>query len=35
MENSDTEKYHGRSVVQDFVFSSLKKDCIRCNLDIL
>ena len=30
MEDGDTEKYHVSSVIQDFVFSSLKKGCIRC-----
>ena len=30
MEDGDTEKYHPSSVIQDFVFSSQKKSCIRC-----
>ena len=30
MEDVDTEKYHVSSLIQDFVFSSLKKGCIRC-----
>ena len=30
MEDGDTEKYHISSAIQDFVFSSLKRGCIRC-----
>ena len=30
MEDGDTEKYHVSRVIQDFVFSSRKKGCIRC-----
>ena len=30
MEDGDTEKYHASSVIQDFVFLSQKKCCIRC-----
>ena len=30
MEDGDTEKYHVSSLIQDFVFSSQKKGCIRC-----
>ena len=30
MEDGDTEKYHPRSVIQDFVFLSRKRGCIRC-----
>ena len=30
MEDGDTEKYHVSSVIQDFVFLSWKKGCIRC-----
>ena len=30
MEDGDTEKYHPRSMIQDFVFLSRKRGCIRC-----
>ena len=30
MEDGDMEKYHASSVIQDFVFLSRKKGCIRC-----
>ena len=30
MENGDTEKYHPSRVIQDFVFLSQKRGCIRC-----
>ena len=30
MEDGETEKYHVSSVIQDFVFSSPEKSCIRC-----
>ena len=30
MEDGDTEKYHARSLNQDFVFLSRKGGCIRC-----
>ena len=30
MEDSDTEKYHSSSVIQDFVFFNQKRCCIRC-----
>ena len=30
MEDSDKEKYHFRRVIQDFVFLSRKRGCIRC-----
>ena len=30
MEDDDKEKYHPRSVIQDFVFLSRKRGCIRC-----
>ena len=30
MEDGDTEKYHPSRVIQDFVFLSLKRCCIRC-----
>ena len=30
MEDGDTEKYHPRRVIQDFVFLSRKSGCIRC-----
>ena len=30
MEDGYTEKYHASSVIQDFVFLSLKMCCIRC-----
>ena len=29
MEDGDTEKYHLSSMIQDFVFLSQKKGCIR------
>ena len=29
MEDGDTEEYHVSSMIQDFVFSSRKKGCIR------
>ena len=29
MEDGDTEKYHVRSMIQNFVFSTHKKDCTR------
>ena len=31
MEDGDTEKYHASCMIQDFVFSRLKKGCIRCD----
>ena len=30
MEGGDTEKYHPSRVMQDFVFLSRKRGCIRC-----
>ena len=30
MEDGGTEKYHVSSMIQDFVFLSRKKGCIRC-----
>ena len=30
MEDGDKKKYHSRRVIQDFVFLSRKRDCIRC-----
>ena len=30
MEDGDAKKYHVSSVIQEFVFSSPKKGCIRC-----
>ena len=30
MEDGDTEKYHPSRVIQDFVFLSWKRGCIRC-----
>ena len=30
MEDGDTEKYHVSSLIQNFVFDSMKMDCIRC-----
>ena len=30
MEDGDMEKYHTSSVIQDFVFLSQKRGCIRC-----
>ena len=30
MEDGDTEKYHPSRVIQDFVFLSRKRGCIRC-----
>ena len=30
MEDGDTENYHTSSVIQDFVFLSWKRCCIRC-----
>ena len=30
MEDSDTEKYHVSSLIQDFVFSSRKMGCSMC-----
>ena len=30
MEDGDTKKYHPSKVIQDFVFLSRKRDCIRC-----
>ena len=30
MEDGDTEKYHPSKVIQDFVFLSQKRGCIRC-----
>ena len=30
MEHGDTEKYHPSRVLQDFVFLSRKRGCIRC-----
>ena len=30
MEDGDTEKYHPSRVIQDFVFLSRKRSCIRC-----
>ena len=30
MEDGDTEKYHQIRVIQDFVFLSRKRGCIRC-----
>ena len=30
MEDGDTEKYHPNRVIQDFVFLSRKRGCIRC-----
>ena len=30
MEDGDTEKYHPSSMIQDFVFLSRKRSCIRC-----
>ena len=30
MEDGDTEKYQPSGVIQDFVFLSRKRDCIRC-----
>ena len=30
MEDTDTEKYHPSRVIQDFVFLSRKRGCIRC-----
>ena len=30
MEDGDTEKYHPNRVIQDFVFLSPKRCCIRC-----
>ena len=30
MEDGDTEKYHAISAIQDFVFLSRKRGCIRC-----
>ena len=30
MEDGDTEKYQHSRVIQDFVFLSRKRDCIRC-----
>ena len=30
MEDGDTEKYYSYIVIQDFVFSTQKKGCIRC-----
>ena len=30
MEDGDTEKYRASSVIQDFVFLSRKRGCIRC-----
>ena len=29
MEDSDTEKYHHSRVIQEFVFLSRKRDCIK------
>ena len=29
MEDGDTEKYHSSRVIQDFVFFSQKRGCIR------
>ena len=30
MEHGDTEKYHPSRVIQDFLFLSWKRGCIRC-----
>ena len=30
MDDGDTEKYHPSRVIQDFVFLSRKRGCIRC-----
>ena len=30
MVDGDTEKYHPNRVIQDFVFLSRKRGCIRC-----
>ena len=30
MEDGDTEKYHPSRVIQDFVFLSRERGCIRC-----